>query len=455
MAEVRERFLSLLLPGLRAQEDMTAVWNEAAGPLRFGDVAHRMPDGSLRAFEVVIGRCNWSGRPAFAVRIDDVTAVRQSDEARTLAARMEAVRSVSAGAAQALNDALTAVRGNLDLLSKQNTARADARDLLENAAAACERAEDTVRTLANLARAAGQSGSRRRLVDLRQFLPRAISFAALRGRLIPAFNLAAGLNRIEVDEVPLKEAMLALVENADQASKGVGTLEINAWNLAPAPGHPGRVVIEFRDRGEGIPGAHLSKVFDPYFTTREGRQGLGLSRALAIVSAQGGTIEVESAPAEGSAFRMILPAAAGVTVVAAPPAERNVEPAAPAHGRVLVMDDDAGIRVIVEKILTMQGFDVYTVRDGQEAIDAYRRAIEMKSPFDVVLLDLDVRGGMGGRECIARLRGEFPGVRAVLTTGYLDDTLLENHREHGFSGVITKPFNVERLVSTVSKLASA
>ena len=320
LAEIRERFLSLLLPGLSAQEDMTAAWNEATGPLRICDVTHRLPDGSLRSFDIILGRCNWSGRPALAVRIDDVTASRQTDEARTRVARMEAVRSVSAGAAQALNDALTSVRGNLDLLSKQNTARADARDLLDNAASACERAEDTVRTLANLARA-GQTGSRRRLIDLRQFLPRAISFAALRGRLIPAFNLAEGLSRVEADESSLKEAVLALVENADQASKGVGKLEIGGWNLAPTPGQAPGVVIEFRDHGEGIPASHLSKLFDPYFTTRDGRQGLGLARALAIISAQGGTIEVESAPSEGSAFRVILPAAAGATPVSTPPVE--------------------------------------------------------------------------------------------------------------------------------------
>jgi CheY-like chemotaxis protein len=102
----------------------------------------------------------------------------------------------------------------------------------------------------------------------------------------------------------------------------------------------------------------------------------------------------------------------------------------------------------------MQGFDVYSVRDGLEAIVAYRRAVEMGSPFDVVLLDLEVRGGMGGLECIARLRGEFPKVKALLSTGYLDDVVLENHREHGFSGVVTKPFNVERLVSSLSRLSA-
>ncbi|MGI8604246.1 MAG: ATP-binding response regulator [Verrucomicrobiales bacterium] len=455
LSEIRQRFLSLLMPGLLGRAELSANWHDPDSPSRMGDVPHRLPDGSLRTFEVCLGRCTWSNRPAIWVRIADVTVRRQAEAARRREARLDAVRSVSAGAAQALNDALTAIRGNIDLLSKQNTPRADARDLLESAASACERAEETVRTLGNLARP-GHVGSRRRLVDLRHFLPRAISFAALRGSVIPEFDLAPALGHVEADEAPLKEVVVALVENADQAMAGGGPLRISARDLAAEPGLALRVAIEFRDAGEGIPPAHLPRLFDPYFTTRPGRQGLGLARALAIVCAHAGTIEVESAPGQGAIFRVILPAASAVADPAAPGAEGSTpRPPVAARGRVLVMDDDAGIRVIVEKILTMQGFDVYAVRDGQEAINAYRRGIEMHAPFDVVLLDLDVRGGMGGRECIARLRGEFPDVKAILATGYLDDSLLENHREHGFSGVITKPFNVERLVSTVGKLASA
>jgi signal transduction histidine kinase/CheY-like chemotaxis protein len=456
LSEVRERFLSLLMPGLLGREELAADWGDANGLLRLADVPHRLPDGTMRIFEVCLGRGSWSERPSLWVRLDDVTSRRQAEDARLRAGRLDAVRSLSAGAAQALNDALTAVRGNIDLLSKHNTPRADARDLLESAGAACECAEETVRTLVNLARA-GHVSPRRRLLDLRQFLPRAISFAALRGRVIPDFDLAAQLSPVEADEVPLKEAVLALVENADQAISGGGALHITARNLPGEPGIPPRVAIDFRDAGEGISAAHLPRLFDPYFTTRQGRQGLGLSRALAIVTAHGGTIEVESAPGEGATFRVVLPAAVGAATPPAP-AEGSIMPAPTggrSRGRILVMDDDVGIRVIVEKMLSMQGFDVYAVRDGQEAINAYRRAIELGAPFDVVLLDLDVRGGMGGRECIARLRGEFPGVKAILTTGYLDDSLLENHREHGFSGVITKPFNVERLVSTVGKLAGA
>ena len=179
------------------------------------------------------------------------------------------------------------------------------------------------------------------------------------------------------------------------------------------------------------------------------------TQALAIITAHEGRLEVDSTPGTGTTFRALLPAAESRATPTSPASVAPATPSPRSRGRILVMDDDAGIRVIVEKILSLQGFEVYTVRDGTETIAAFRRARDLGSPFDVVLLDLEVRGGMGGRECIARLRGEFPDVKALLSTGFSDDLILENHREHGFSGVLTKPFNMERLVSTVSRLAEA
>ena len=119
------------------------------------------------------------------------------------------------------------------------------------------------------------------------------------------------------------------------------------------------------------------------------------------------------------------------------------------------MDDDKDIRVITRKILASHGFDVYCTADGRQAIDAYRKAEEIGAPFDVALFDLDVRGGMGGKEATSHLRREFPSIIVILMTGFVDDALLENHREHGFSGVITKPFQIDRLVSVMTQFANA
>lgn len=450
VADLRDKFISLLLPGLANYFGLTEAW-EGRGPWQLPEFSHERPDGQTPLFAVEVARCFWSSRPALWLRLENVTGARLTAAEEIRHARQDAVRIVTSGTAQALNDMLTAIRGNLDLLSKANAARASIHELLDHATAACSRAEDLLRTLGGLAKTSFPSARTQRQ-DLSTWLPRVVSFAALNANLQVSYQLAADLWPVEVDEVTLKEAVLALVENAGLAQPQGGELHISAANEPASLRQRATVEILFHNPGETIASANLQRVFDPFFSTWPGRQGLGLARVQAIITAHGGHVDITSAPSRGTTVRVALPAAE--TPVSRHPAA-NTPPPPPTSPpkRVLVMDDDASIRVIVEKMLTLQGFDVYTVRDGQEAITAYRRALELGSPFDVVLLDLEVRGGMGGRECIARLRGEFRNVKALLSTGALDDTILENHREHGFSGVVTKPFNIERLVNAVKLLA--
>jgi signal transduction histidine kinase/ActR/RegA family two-component response regulator len=451
LQEVRDRFVSLLLPCLLGRDDVFQHWDESTGPLRLRDLTHRRPDGTSCDLEAEVGRCFWSDRPALCLRLEDVGPARRSEADRLRDARLDTTRAVAAGAASSLNDALTAVRGNIDLLAKQNTPRAEAQGLLENAAHACEHAEATIRSLASLARSAPASARRRR-ADLRLLLNRWLSMALLRGQSRLEFVADQDLPTIELDESSLREALLALLENAEDAMPLGGRLRI-ATTLRPNPASPNPwVVIEITDEGDGIPTESLPRIFDPYFTTKPGHLGLGLTRVASIVSSHLGRLEVASAPGSGTTIQILLPA---TDPLASPSHQESSPPPSRPRARILVMDDDVGIRVIVEKMLSLQGFEVCTVRDGAETIAAYRRARDMNSAFDVVLLDLEVRGGMGGRECIARLRGEFPDVKALLSTGFSDDQILENHREYGFSGVLTKPFNMERLIHTVSRLANA
>jgi two-component system cell cycle sensor histidine kinase/response regulator CckA len=453
LQDVRDRFVSLLLPDLVSRDPLVQEWEESGGPLQLTDLNHHRPDGSRCELDIAVSRCFWSNQPALCLLLHEVGPARRAETDRLRQARLEATRAVAAGAAASLNDALTAVRGNLDLLTRQNTPRAEAESLLKNAHTACQHAEETVRTLASLARAS-HATTRRRRTDLPPLLNRWISTALLNGRARIEVEQPTALPAVEIDETSLREALLALLLNAEESMPHGGRLHITTTTRpGPDPAHPW-IAIEVTDSGHGIPREALARLCDPYFTSRPGHLGLGLTRAAAIIAAHHGHLEFDSDPGTGTTARILLPAAEPL----GGPASDSPTPApAPPHrrGRILVMDDDVGIRVVVEKMLSLQGFDVCTVRDGAETIAAYRRARDLGTGFDVVLLDLDVRAGMGGRECIARLRGEFPEVKALLTTGFSDDLILDNHREHGFSGVVTKPFNMERLVATVSRLAQA
>ena len=137
------------------------------------------------------------------------------------------------------------------------------------------------------------------------------------------------------------------------------------------------------------------------------------------------------------------------------PARPDDGPFKPWIPKVLFMDDEPDIRTVVDKILTAHDVDITCTGSGEEAIDAYYQAIEENAPYDILLLDLEVAGGMGGKDTIAILRQDFPNIKAVVTTGYLDDVVLTNHREHGFSGVLTKPFQMEDLIKVINVLGGS
>ena len=267
-------------------------------------------------------------------------------------------------------------------------------------------------------------------------------------------RLAADLWGIEADEGQVSQVVNNLVINANQAMAGGGVVMVEAANrsVGPEPGLPVKcgpyVAITVSDRGAGIPADHLSRIFDPYFTTKQEGSGLGLAICYSIVRNHGGTITVVSEPGKGSSFTVYLPA----TPRAA--AARSPEEAAPlkGRGRVLVMDDQEMIRDTATAIIEDLGFDVVAVAEGRAAIQAFQEARAEGKPFDVVIMDLTVPGGMGGREAVRELLALDPCVKAIVSSGYHTDPIMANFREHGFQDVIAKPYNQAELSRVIARV---
>jgi CheY-like chemotaxis protein len=226
--------------------------------------------------------------------------------------------------------------------------------------------------------------------------------------------------------------------------RGTGLLEVSARAL------PGESAVEalFRDHGTGIDKAHLDKIFDPYFTTKEKGHGLGLATSFLIIKRHGGTIQVASEVGVGSTFTVRLPVGAAKTASAAPKAPAPLR----ASYRILVMEDDALIRKLIGKLLEARGHRTVFAVDGDEAIARYREGMASPVPFDLVIMDLTIPGGMGGKEAIGHLRTLDPNVRAIVSSGYCDDPILSDYRGYGFQAVLGKPYSLEELVSTLNKV---
>jgi CheY-like chemotaxis protein len=204
------------------------------------------------------------------------------------------------------------------------------------------------------------------------------------------------------------------------------------------------------DGGPGVPPEHLSNIFDPFFTTKPQGKGLGLSICHSIVRQHGGHIEVRSPPGEGATFKVFLPAAAALAPVTAPVAAAATQTRA--AQRILVMDDEDVVRRLAARMLTPLGYEVVGAHDGQEALERYAAARSAGRGFAAVVMDLTVPGGLGGLETIGRLRALDPEVRAIVSSGYSSDPVMANFAQHGFKGVLAKPYLAADLREAIARV---
>jgi len=263
----------------------------------------------------------------------------------------------------------------------------------------------------------------------------------------------------DIDATQISQVLGNVLLNAKQATEHEGgAIVVEARNVEAEGDEEGQspargsIEICIADSGEGIETDVLPRVFDPYVTTREEGTGLGLATALAIVRNHMGTIHIDSQPGAGTTVAIRLPASSGEPVDAA-----TIEQTVPSGpGRILFMDDDAGVRKVTGIMLEDMGFDVLFACDGDEALELYRASLSNEHPsFDAVVMDLTVRGGKGGAEAMVELLELDPKVRAVVSSGYADAPVLADHREHGFKAAVAKPFSVVDLGRVLRRVIDA
>jgi CheY-like chemotaxis protein len=264
------------------------------------------------------------------------------------------------------------------------------------------------------------------------------------------------LRTAEVDEGQISQVIQNIIMNADQAMPMGGTISITAQNvLAPGEGLPssleaGRHIrISIKDNGIGIPEHYLPRIFDPYFTTKDKGSGLGLAASYSIIRNHGGLIDVQSKMGEGSTFSIYLPAIDMEEQIAQPVPEATTSAR---KGTILVMDDEKLIRDIADVMMKALGHKVEFALNGEEAIDKYMKAMSSGRRFDVVILDLTIRGGMGGEQTIQRLLEIDPDVKAVVSSGYSESSAICDFAKCGFKACLAKPYQVHTLKNLLNDL---
>jgi two-component system, cell cycle sensor histidine kinase and response regulator CckA len=209
-------------------------------------------------------------------------------------------------------------------------------------------------------------------------------------------------------------------------------------------------MVSIADKGIGMSKEVQSKIFDPYFSTKQKTNqkgmGLGLTICHTVIRNHGGAIAVESEPGVGTTVRLYLPASRKLLQKE----KSSMAASLPLRGRILVMDDEEQLRKLVGMALRHMGHEVELTADGQQAVEVYGSAKNLGHPFDVVILDLTVRGGVGGKEAIQSLLQIDPAVKAIVMSGYSSDPVLTEPEHYGFKGVLAKPFDIAKLRETLS-----
>jgi two-component system, cell cycle sensor histidine kinase and response regulator CckA len=379
----------------------------------------------------------------------DMTLRKQMEKELQKADKLESLGILAGGIAHDFNNYLTVILGNLSLLKMYLKKDEKAFRYLQEMEKAIGQTKNLTKQLLTFAKGGSPIT---KAVSIRNFIEEVSAFSLSGSKASYEFSFSANLPLVEIDSGQMTQVMSNLLINADQSMQEGGNIKISAdcINIARdsvLPLRPGiYVAITITDEGSGIPNEHLTKIFDPYFTTKEKGNGLGLTICYSIVSKHGGHISVKSMEGQGTDITVYLPASHAKTA-----SEATEEMLFWGKGKVLLMDDEESVRQTAGEMLTFLGYDAEFARDGAELIRLYKEALNSDSPFDAIITDLTVRGGMGGKKAVAELLEIDPEVKAIASSGYSNDELLSNFVEHGFCGVVAKPYRLHELGEALSK----
>ena len=405
-------------------------------------------------------QCLWGGeivqidgRPRLLTIVQDITETVRMREELAKTQKLESLGLLAGGLAHDFNNVLTGVLGNLSFARMLVGENHNAAQCLIECEKAAVRASELTRQLLTFSRGGAPT---RKVVDTRRLIDEAVSFA-LRGSNVKAvLDLPPDLHFLNADEGQISQVFANLLINAKQAMPSGGTVTIRAanetvdgrGNVALASGS--YVRIDVADTGPGIAPDVRTKIFDPYFTTKPGGTGLGLSSVYSIVRRHAGCVEVESEIGVGTMFSLRLPAA--VETDAAPSDATEAALPHDGQGRILVMDDEILIRDLASRVLEALGYEAVACADGEAAVHLFREAQEQGAAFRAVLLDLTVPGGMGGKDAAALIRAMDTGVILIVSTGYSNDPIVADCQAYGFAGAVAKPYSVETLAEELTRL---
>jgi len=368
------------------------------------------------------------------------------------AQKMEAIGQLTGGVAHDFNNLLQVVLGSLERLrvrARRGGGRLDA-DLDRLVDAAIQGGQRAANLTNHLLAFSRQQPLAPRQLDVNKLVTgMSDMLSRMLGESVKIeVVLAGGLWRVMADENQLENALLNLAVNARDAMPGGGRLTIETANAhldeayarAEQDVAPGQyVLVAVTDTGTGMPPEVVAKVFEPFFTTKGIGQGtgLGLSQVYGFIKQSGGHVKIYSEVGEGTTIKIYLPRLVKVAeetrgdeTVQAPPGGHEAE-------RILVVEDEAGVRALSVEILSDLGYTVVEAWDGASALEVLRR----DPGISLLFTDVGLPNGMTGRQLADAARAFRPDLKVLFTTGYARNAIVHDGRLDPGVELIGKPFS--------------
>jgi PAS domain S-box-containing protein len=409
-------------------------------------------DGSTVPVEMVSVHYIYQGRDAVLAIARDISERKRVQDELVKTQKLESLGLLAGGIAHDFNNILTGILGNISLVRASLDPTAPLAERLESCEQAAIRATDLTRQLLTFARGGEPV---RKVIDPAPLIRESADFVLSGTNVKSDVQIATDLCCIDVDPGQISQVLNNLMINATHSMPDGGVITISATNETVPEGNalnltPGDYLkISVQDHGCGIPPENLPRIFDPYFTTKRRGSGLGLASSYSIIRRHGGVIGVSSRVGVGATFTIHLPAlpqARAANGMAGP--RDDLE----GSGRILVMDDEELIREVSREILECAGYCVECCSDGRDAVKRFQEAREKKTPFDAIIMDLTIPGGMGGKEAAELIRALDSNALLIVSSGYSNDPVIANYQRYGFNGSVVKPFSFQSLAGEVQRL---